>query len=92
MRRIRYQVACSLDGFIATENGGYDWLPSDPEMDFSALMEQFDTLLMGRKTYETLLRSGESFDKELVVLSNSLRQEDHPEARVLSGDEARPGR
>jgi len=28
MRRIRYQVACSLDGFIAGLGGGVPFLPS----------------------------------------------------------------
>ena len=53
-RRLRYQVASSLDGFIATEDGGYDWIPMDPEIDFGALFAQFDTLVMGRKTYEMM--------------------------------------
>jgi dihydrofolate reductase len=45
MRRIRYQVACSLDGYIAGPDGGVDWIPRDPEIDFEALFAQFDTLL-----------------------------------------------
>jgi hypothetical protein len=37
MRRLRYQVAASLDGFIAGPKGEYDWIVSDPTIDFGAL-------------------------------------------------------
>jgi dihydrofolate reductase len=49
-RRVRYQVAVSLDGFIAGPNGEYDWIVMDPAIDFKALYQQFDTALMGRST------------------------------------------
>ena len=51
-RRLRYQVAMSLDGFIAGPNGEYDWIVMDPSIDFRALYGEFDTAVMGRKTYE----------------------------------------
>ncbi len=47
MRRIRYQVACSLDGFIAGPGDDCSWIPSEPTFDFSAHLAQFDFLLMG---------------------------------------------
>jgi hypothetical protein len=37
MRRIRYSVAPSLDGFIAGPNEQVDWIPHDPEVDFAAM-------------------------------------------------------
>ncbi len=52
MRRLRYSVAASLDGFIAGPNGEFDWIPMDPEIDFGAMFTRYDTLLLGRKTYE----------------------------------------
>jgi dihydrofolate reductase len=52
MTRIRYSVAVSLDGYIAGPNGEYDWIIPDPEVNFSELWAEFDTLLMGRPTYE----------------------------------------
>jgi RibD C-terminal domain len=52
MRRIRYSVAMSLDGFIAGPDGTADWIVMDPDIDFGALFAEFDTLLIGRKTFE----------------------------------------
>jgi dihydrofolate reductase len=91
MRRIRYQVACSLDGFIAGPDDDFDWIPPEPHFDFEALYAQFDTLLMGRRTYEIVKASGESFrGKEILVASRSLRPSDHPGLEVVGdGLEAR---
>ena len=46
MRRLRYQVATSLDGYIAGPNGEFDWIVMDPDIDFAALFAQFDTAVM----------------------------------------------
>ena len=51
-RLLRYQVAVSLDGFIAGPKGEYDWIVMDPQIDFGALFKEFDTAVMGRKTYQ----------------------------------------
>src|SRR5690554_199998 len=85
MRRIRYQVACSLDGFIAGPQGEYDWIPMDPDIDFEALYDQFDTLLMGRKTFEQLTADFPGFaGKRLIVFSRTLRPEEYPNVTVVS--------
>jgi dihydrofolate reductase len=82
MRKIRYQVASSLDGYIAGPNGEYDWIVMDPDIDFQAVFDEFDTLLMGRRTFEGLT---EGFpDMKVLVFSRSLRQEDHPGVTIVS--------
>ena len=40
MRRIRYSVAMSLDGYIAGPKGEFDWIKTDPDFDFSAVLAQ----------------------------------------------------
>lgn len=85
MRRIRYQVASSLDGYIATANDAFDWITPEPSFDFEAHMAQFDTLLMGRRTFEIVRSMGETFPgKHVVVASRSLRQADFPDVEIVS--------
>lgn len=85
MRRIRYQVACSLDGYIADATRTTGWIVKEPEIDFGALFDQFDTLLMGRTTYEELAKDADGFwGKTVFVFSRTLRQEDHPQVTIVS--------
>ena len=80
-RRLRYQVAVSLDGFIAGPNGEYDWIVIDPSIDFGALFKEFDTAVMGRKTYVVLTAQGGQGampDLDVIVFSRSLLAAAHP--------------
>ena len=87
MRRIRYQFACSLDGYIADLTGKTAWIVDEPTIDFDALFDQFDTLLMGRLTYEELLKENTGFwGKTVLVFSHTLRQEDHPQVTIVSSN------
>jgi dihydrofolate reductase len=89
MRRVRYGVAMSLDGYIAGPKGEYDWIVMDPDIDFSVLMGRYDTLLVGRRTYETMLAQGEAGRTpgvELVVFSRTLKPTDHPGVTIVSRD------
>jgi dihydrofolate reductase len=54
MRQVIYGCAMSLDGFIAGPNGEYDWIVTDPEIDFAEMFARFDTFLIGRKTFEAM--------------------------------------
>jgi dihydrofolate reductase len=87
MSKIRYIVAASLDGFIAGPNGEADWILMDPDVNFAELWAQFDTLLMGRKTYDAAKsRLGEAFTqgRKAVVVSRTLRPADNPNLTILS--------
>ncbi|CAG0934426.1 dihydrofolate reductase [Planctomycetaceae bacterium] len=86
MRRVRYQVAVSLDGYIADAGGGTDWIVEESGIDFKALFDQFDTLLMGRRTYEDALKRGSEgfWGKKAIVFSRTLEAADHPGVEVVS--------
>ena len=78
MRKLAYYVACSLDGFIAREDGAFDFALPDGEhlqdlmrrfpetfpghlrgaLGIAAPNQCFDTVLMGRATYEVALKVG----------------------------------
>jgi dihydrofolate reductase len=86
MSRIRYGVAMSLDGYIAGPNGEADWIIMDPEVNFGERWAQFDTLLMGRSTYDAATaRLGKTAMQGMrtVVVSRTLRPEDHPDLVIL---------
>jgi dihydrofolate reductase len=86
MRRVRYAVAMSLDGYIAGPNGEADWIIMDPEIDFRALFEQFDTFLMGRRTFEAIGGAGGGGQPgaQTIVFSRTLRQQDYPNLTIVS--------
>jgi dihydrofolate reductase len=88
-RRLRYCVAMSLDGFIARTSGEYDWIVMDPAIDFAALYAEFDTAVMGRKTYEVVTAQGGEGalpGLEVVVFSRTLAPAERPGMRITADD------
>lgn len=88
-RRLRYQVAVSLDGFIAGPNGEADWIVMDPSIDFGALYKEFDTLVVGRKTYEAMTAQGGQGTMrgfEVVVFSRTLPPSTRRGLRIVNDD------
>ncbi len=88
-RRLRYQVAVSLDGFIAGPNGEYDWIVPDPAADFAALYKEFDTAVMGRKTYEIAASQGGHGAMpgiDVIAFSRTMPAATYPGVRILNDD------
>jgi dihydrofolate reductase len=86
MSKVRYCVAMSLDGFIAGPNGEADWITIDPDFDFTELWAQFDTGLMGRRTWEAATRRmGAAAFQEMTVFiaSRTLQAADEPTVTIL---------
>ena len=88
-RRLRYHVAVSLDGFIAGPNGEYDWIVMDPSIDFAAMYKEFDTVVMGRKTYAVVTAQGGNGAMpglDVVVFSRTLPSAAYQGVRIVNDD------
>ena len=89
MRRVRYSVAMSLDGYIADTRGGYHWIVMDPDIDFGSIFSQFDTLLIGGNTYAGMAATGQgggggmTQGMRVLVFSHTLNPSDHPGVTVV---------
>jgi len=75
----------SLDGYIAGPKGEADWIIMDKDIDFKALFAQFDTFLMGRRTFEAM-SGGAAGGKgtRTIVFSRTLTPHDHPRVTIVS--------
>ncbi len=80
MRRVRYVGAMSLDGYIAGPKGEADWIIMDPQIDFGALFNEFDTAVIGRRTFEAMAKQGTTAIPRIktFVFSRTLRGSDYP--------------
>ena len=86
MRRVRYAVAMSLDGFIAGPNGEYDWIVMGPDAEsyFRSFYAQFDIAVMGRRTFEV---AGGAIDgMRTFVFSRTLPPGPYKDVTVLGED------
>ena len=87
--RVSAFLGASLDGFIAEADGGLGFLKpfEQEEHGYAAFYASVDTLLMGRKTYETVLgfEAWPFTDKRVAVLTRSERSPRFGE-HFLSGE------
>lgn len=87
-------IGMSVDGFIARRDGALDFLPADggEPHGFTEFYKTVDALVIGRKTYETVLAFGGWFygKKPVFVLSSKPLPPAPPKAIVkhLSGEPA----
>ena len=52
-----YMFAMSLDGYIANDDGGFDWLnefPANADFDFDAFVASVTGIIMGRDTFDVI--------------------------------------
>lgn len=69
----------SLDGYIATLDGGIEWLneipnPTNEDHGYNALLESVDTVLMGGRTYHEIIGFGVPWpykDKQTYVIAHN---------------------
>jgi dihydrofolate reductase len=89
MRRVRYNIAATLDGYIAGPQGEFDWIPDDPTVDFAELFSRVDTVLLGRRSYELIAQSGTPpwmLQVRVYVFSRTLQPHEHRDVTIVSED------
>ena len=76
-RPVVLYIATSLDGYIADESGGIEWLIEadrlgEGDNGYAAFYDTVDTIVSGRRTYDQVLTLGEwpYAGKRLIVLTN----------------------
>jgi dihydrofolate reductase len=92
VRKVIFGDANSLDNYIARPDHAVDWLLWGDEA--AAVMadyfKSFDTILMGRKTYEVALRSGQGEGgypgMKTYVFSRTLRAGDKGAVTIVTRD------
>ncbi len=91
-RKIILNLAMSLDGYIADENGLFNWIKGDgskaldtqTKWDYAKFLEQVDLVVMGRKCYDQGLI--EDFKDKQILVATSQNRQDVDNIRFISGD------
>jgi dihydrofolate reductase len=92
MRIVSYGAACSLDGFIAAQDGAIDWLhfSKDVQDIMRDYWKAIDTIVMGRKTWDvTVAMGGAASGSSKIatyVFSRTLTAVDVPGVTLVSSD------
>lgn len=82
MNKIILNLAMSLDGYIADEDGGYDWIVGDGDTalntslkwNFDQFLDSVDIVVMGYHCYEQKMH--EQFKNKQVIVATSKILED----------------
>jgi dihydrofolate reductase len=98
MRKVKYGVGVSLDGYIAAPDGSTDFLnralrhAKGEDFGMGEFFRRIDTVLMGRKTYEIALKmgmGGGGYPKmKNYVFSRTLPPGERGGVEYVSGDPA----
>lgn len=90
-RKVRLDLAVTLDGFIEGKNGEIDWAIMDDEMGFEDFLNQIDAIFFGRKSYDlwqsyTPAATNES-EKKLLALTQSKDKYVFSHTQKATGDD-----
>lgn len=80
MRKVILYIAMSLDGYIARRDGDLSWLltfqSTGEDYGYNEFIDTVDTVIMGRKTYDTVASLGYEYphpDKQCFIITRSSR-------------------
>jgi len=89
---IVYYVACSVDGYIATQDGGVGWLApfeaGEEDYGYQEFYSSIDALLIGSHTYEFALSQGSwmAADRSSWVFTRRSLPVAHPSITLTAED------
>src|SRR5215813_7971552 len=94
MRKLVYSLTNSLDNFIARADGAADWILMDDEImnEFPKMFARFDTVLIGRKTYDYALLHSPETGQEMsgfmgmksYVFSRTMKESSNEDVKIVS--------
>ena len=92
MRKVKFSIANSLDNYIARKDGAIDWILGGDEAasEMAEFWKNIDAVVIGRKTYEPVLKSGSPFPTfpgvKNYVLSRTLKENPDKNVEIIRED------
>jgi len=92
MRKVTFMIANTLDNYIARKNGAVDWILGGEEANsaMTGFWKTIDAVVIGRKTYEPVLKSGTPFPTfpgvKNYVLSRTLKESSDKNVEIIRED------
>lgn len=91
-RKIILNLAISIDGYIASEDGGYDWIVGDGDntlntenkWDYNEFLDNIDIAVMGKNCYDQDFHNDFKDKKVYVVTSRDIQ--DYENIHFINGD------
>lgn len=93
MRKITIEMACSINGLIATEDGSEDFLVYRGWEIMLEFLKEYDVLIWGRKTWDNIVSWGENYvndlkDINIIVLTNQENYKEKENVKFCNSVEA----
>lgn len=91
-RKIILNLAISIDGYIASEDGAFDWIIGDEDnkldtenkWDYDKFLNNVDTVVMGKKCYDQNFHN--DFNDKKVYVATSQKLKDYNNVHFINDD------
>ncbi len=91
-RKIILNLAISIDGYIASEDGGYDWIVGDGDnkldteqkWNYDEFLKNIDIIVMGKNCYDQSFHN--DFKNKKVYVATSKVLQDHDNIHFINRD------